>query len=184
MARTPRKKAASTPTPPPQPPEQTLGVPEPGGTGKIYTSPPVKVDFAGSGHRVNRVDLELDGLYHGEASYEGRVFFDNAGANGDTPKTPESGYAGSFYIFAHGGCLGDPGHCAVNAHREPFDFRPGHPLALTRRRVNVTKAIQSIADKKPEITVTIVPVITAANELCDKENVLRFEGMRFVGYNP
>ena len=29
----------------------------------------------------------------------------------------------------------------------------------------------------------MVPVITAANELCDTENVFRCENMRFVGYN-
>ena len=183
MARAPRKKAAAPPPPSP-PAEPTLGLAEPGGTGKIYTSPPVKVDFAGPDHRVNQVDLEIDGIYHGEASYEGRVFLNNANANGDTAPTPENGYAGSFYIFGHGGCLGDPGHCEVRGHREPYDFRPGHPLSLTRRRVNVTKTMQAIAATKPEVTVTIVPMITAANELCDKVNVLRFEGMRFVGYNP
>lgn len=183
MARASGKKAAA-PTPP-QPPPGGLGVYRRGGQGKVYTSPPVNVDFAGPGHRATRVDLELDGVYHGEASYEGRVFLNNPGATADTPRTQESGYAGSFHVFGHGGCLGDPGHCEVNDHnREPRDLRPGHPLTPLKTRINVTKTLQAIAAANAEVSVTIVPVITAANELCDKENVLRFEGMRLVSYNP
>jgi hypothetical protein len=189
MGRTPRKKAAAPAAPrrpaPRGPAPGGAGVYRRGGQGKAYISPPVKVDFAGPGHRFNRVDLELDGVYHGEASYEGRVFLNNPDATADTPRTLESGYAGSFHVFGHGGCLGDPGHCDVNDHnREPLDLRQGHPLTPMKTRVNVTKTLQAIAAGKPEVSVTIVPVITAANELCDKENVLRFEGMRFVSYNP
>jgi hypothetical protein len=184
MARTPRKKAAAAGSRPPAAPAG-LGVAERGGVGKIFTSSPVKVDFAGPGHRVHRVDLEIDGIYHGEASYEGRIFFNNDKATGDTPRSRDEGYAGSFYVFAHGGCLGDPGHCDVNDRdREPYDLRRGHPLKPMKVRVNVTKTLQAIAAAKPEVVITIVPVIAAANELCDKENVLRFEGMRFVGYDP
>jgi len=156
-----------------------------GGTGRIYTSPPVKVDFATPGHRANRIDLELDGLYHGEASFEGRVFLNNTRANAGTPRTMDKGYAGSFYVFGHGGCLGDPGHCEVRDHdREFHDYRSGHMLTPRKTRINVTTTLQAIAREKTEVTVTIVPVITAANELCDQRNVLRFEGMRFISYNP
>jgi len=198
MTRPPRKKAAAPAArrsrsasppqaaPPSQPaPSDSLGVARRGGQGKVHTSPPVRVDFAGPGHRANRVDLELDGVFHGEASFEGRVFLNNPTANADTARTQDQGYAGSFYVFGHGGCLGDPGHCEVRDHdREPLDFRAGHMLTPMKTRVNVTQALQAIASTKPEVSVTIVPVITAANELCDTENVLRFEGMRFVSYNP
>lgn len=179
MTRAPRKSAA--PTPPPV----GLQAARRGGQGRIYTSPRVDVAFAGPGHRANRVDLELDGVFHGEASFEGRVFLNNPAATAETPRTAENGYAGSFHVFGHGGCLGDPGHCEVNDHtREATDFRPGHMLTPTKTRVNVTRAVQAAAATKPEVSVTIVPVITAANELCDKENVLRFAGMRLVSYNP
>src|SRR5437868_12271147 len=66
-----------------------------------YTSPPVPIDFAAGPHRFYRADLEIRGIYHGEASYEGRIFFNNPAANEDTAKTTENGYAGSFYIFGH-----------------------------------------------------------------------------------
>jgi hypothetical protein len=95
---------------------------------KTYTSKPVAIDFAGPEHRFVGADLEIRGIYHGEASYEGRIFFNNPRADDKTPRTPEYGYAGSFHIFGHGGCLGDPGHCDVHEHsREPYDFRPPPP---------------------------------------------------------
>ena len=76
---------------------------------KTFSSQRVPVDFAGPDHRSNRIDLEIYGIFHGEASYEGRIFFNNPNADRNTPKTPENGYAGSFHIFGHGGCLGDVG---------------------------------------------------------------------------
>jgi tyrosinase len=193
MARAPRKQAAPKPPQASAAPQSAaaaarpagLGVARRGGQGKVFTSKPIDASFAGPGHRANQVTLELDGVFHGEASFEGRVFLNNPQATAETPRTQDNGYAGSFHIFGHGGCLGDPGHCEVNDHnREKFDFRPGHMLTPTKTRVDVTRTLQAIARTKPDVSVTIVPVITAANELCDKENVLRFEGMRLVSYNP
>jgi len=58
-----------------------------------------------------------------------------------------------------------PGHCEVDEHgREAFDFRyPPIPLTPARKRVNVTKALQEAAKRAKTVTVTIVPVVTAAN---------------------
>jgi hypothetical protein len=152
---------------------------------KTFSSQPVPIDFAGPDHRSNRIDLEIHGIFHGEASYEGRIFFNNPNADRNTPKTPENGYAGSFHILGHGGCLGDVGHCEVNEDsREPYDFRPPHPLTPAVKRVKVTRMLQDIAKTNKEVVITIVPVVTAANELCDTENVFRCEQMRFVSYNP
>lgn len=164
---------------------RTLGSPVRGaGSGKIYTSKPVAIDFAGPGHRYVRADLEIDGIFHGEASYEGRIFLNNPKADHTTPKTLENGYAGSFYLLGHGGCLGDPGHCEVNeAKREPYDFRPPHPLTPASKRVTVTNALREIAKTTSQVTVTVVPIVTAANELCDTENVFRFGAMKFLTYN-
>jgi tyrosinase len=150
----------------------------------VFTSAPVGIEFAAPGHRLNRADLEIEGVFHGEVSYEGRVFLNNPKADANTPRTLENGYAGSFHIFGHGGCLGDPGHCEVRGHRERYDFRPPHPLTPTRIRVTITKALQEIAKTAKEASVTIVPLITAANELCDTQNVFRCEGMRLVSYDP
>jgi hypothetical protein len=164
---------------------RTLGAPvRPTRPAKSFTARPVAIDFAGPEHRFTRADLEISGIFHAEASYEGRIFLNNPKADDKTPKTLEHGYAGSFHIFGHGGCVGDPGHCEVNEHRrEPYDFRPPHPLTPAKKRVTVTQALRHIARSSREVTITIVPVVTAANELCDTENVFRCENMQFVTYN-
>ncbi len=151
---------------------------------KTYTSKPVSIAFAAPDHRFVRADLEIRGIYHGEASYEGRIFLNNAKADQRTPTSLDYGYAGSFHIFGHGGCLGDPGHCDINEHnREAYDFRPPHPLTPATKRVTVTDALRKIAVSAKEATITVVPVVTATNELCDDQNVFRFEDMRFLTYD-
>lgn len=163
---------------------RTLGAPKRGGAAKPFTSKPVSIDFAGPEHRFYRADIEFDGLYHGEASYEGRVFLNNPKADAATPKTLENGYAGSFYVFGHGGCLGDPGHCEINeTRRESYDFRPPHPLTPALKRVTVTDALREIAKRRKQVTVTVVPVVAAANELCDRDDVFRVRDIRFLTYN-
>ena len=183
--KTPKSSKAAS-AKPPGTAVRTLGVPARGThPAKTFTSKPVPVDFAGPEHRYNRADLVIDGIFHSEASYEGRVFLNNPEADEKTPRTLDQGYAGSFHIFGHGGCLGDPGHCEVNEHnREAYDFRPPHPLTPAKKSVTVTDALRAAAKKGKTVTITIVPVVAAANELCDTDNVFRFGNMQFVTYNP
>jgi len=189
----PPPQPAAPPTPPPAasaaapaPPAGALGVPKRGTRpAKIYTSKPVPIDFAGPEHRYVRSDLEIYGIYHGGPSYEGRVFLNNLKADQTTARTRENGYAGSFYIFGHGGCLGDPGHCEVNEeNREDYDFRAPHPLTPAKKKVTVTDTLREVAKANKTATITVVPIVTATNELCDDVDVFRFETMRFVSYNP
>jgi hypothetical protein len=182
MSRAPRKAPARKQV---APAPRRLGAPKRiGGGAETFTSKPVPIDFASPEHRLTRADLEIDGIYHGEASYEGRIFLNNPTADHTTPRTRESGYAGSFHIFGHGGCLGDPGHCEVNEDgREAHDFRAPHPLTLASKRVTVTDTLRELARSHKEVVITVVPVISAANELCDTKNVFRCENMRFVSYN-
>src|SRR4051812_43189338 len=84
------------------------------GGAKTFTSRPVPIDFAAPDHRFTSADLEINGIFHGEASFEGRIFLNNPKADYTTPRNRENGYAGAFHIFGHGGCLGDPGHCDVD----------------------------------------------------------------------
>jgi hypothetical protein len=173
-----RQPAASRRQPRPSVPTR------PQGPAKTYTSKPVPVDFAGPGHRLNRADLEISGIFHGEGSYEGRIFLNNPGADHNTPCTLDHGYAGSFHIFGHGGCFGDAGHCEVQGHRDAYDFRAPHALTPAKKRVTITDAVLKVARSNQQMTVTIVPVVSAANELCDVHNVFRFEQMRLVTYDP
>ena len=163
-----------------------IGSPKrPTGAAKIFVSKPVPIDFAGPEHRFNRADLEINGIFHGEASYEGRIFFNNPKADASTPRTADNGYAGSFHIFGHGGCFGDVGHCDVEGrHQDSYDFRPPHPLTPAKKRITVTEPLRAAAKTAKQVTVTVVPVATAANDLCDTENVFRCKDMRFVTYDP
>ncbi len=185
MARTRRTPSASTPGGGAPRRTRTLGVPRRGTRpAKVFTSRPVPIDFAGPEHRYVRADLEIDGIFHGEASYEGRIFLNNPEANQSTAKSLSNGYAGSFHIFGHGGCLGDPGHCEVNEdNRDPYDLRNPHPLTPAKKRITVTDALREIAKTAQSVTVTVVPIVTAANELCDTEDVFRCGDMHFVTYN-
>ena len=72
----------------------------------------------------------------------------------------------------------------MNEHaRERYDFRAPHPLTLASKSVTVTDTVRDLARTNKEVTITIVPVITAANELCNTDNVFRCEDMRLVSYN-
>jgi hypothetical protein len=183
MVKTPRK-------PPPAPKQsprhhRALAAPTRGkDPARTFTSRPVAIEFATPEHRFVRADLEISGIFHGEASYEGRIFLNNPKADAKTPKDLAHGYAGSFHIFGHGGCLGDAGHCEVSElNRETYDFRSPHPLTPAKKRVTVTTVLREIAKNSKAVTVTVVPVVTAINELCDAENVFRCENIQFVTYN-
>jgi hypothetical protein len=59
-----------------------------------------------------KTTLVFQGINHAGPSYEGRVFLNNKRANEKTKTTSANGYAGSFFIFGHGGrCYGGSGHC-------------------------------------------------------------------------
>ena len=112
MAKKPRKPPA-TAVPAPQR-RYSLAAPTRGkGPARTFTSRPVPVEFAAPEHRFVRADIEISGIFHGEASYEGRSFLNNPKADAETPKDLAHRYAGSFHIIGHGGCLGDVGESGV-----------------------------------------------------------------------
>jgi hypothetical protein len=120
---------------------------------------------------------------HSGDSFEGRVFLNNAGASLQTPREAESGYAGSFVIFGHGGCAGDEGHCDVPAKtKDPFDSRPLHALTPQTKTVDVGAALQRIYSDGDSVSVTVLPVV-AGPEKTDLQDVLHFSAMRLVTYD-
>ncbi len=109
-----------------------------------------------------RADIEFHGVDHSGASLEARVFVDNADANATTAMEPGQGYVDSFYIFGHGGCFGDDGHCEVpTGPRRPNDLRPQHQLTPMDVRVVATDTLRAAAERPDgtKLTVTVVPVI-------------------------
>jgi hypothetical protein len=131
----------------------------------------------------SRADLEFIGVDHSGASYEARVFLNNPSADENTQTTEESGYAGSFNIFGHGGCFGDVGHCDIIEERDDFDPRPSHPLAPIRKVLIATEAIKKAAAQSANISVTVVPVIKGWTEQCELEDVLKFDHINLVLYD-
>jgi hypothetical protein len=144
------------------------------------TSPEVKIADLGSD--FSRADIEFHGVDHAGASYEGRVYINNADADADTDMTVENGYAGSYYIFGHGGCYGDEGHCDVQP-RHPYDPRPPHELWPTRKVVIATDAIRRAMDAGPTMSITVVPVVRATTpQVPEDEELPKFELVSVITY--
>jgi hypothetical protein len=137
---------------------------------------PLDADFS-------RVDIEFLGVDHSGSSYEGRVYLNNPQAGPDTDRSAEAGYAGSYFIFGHGGCLGDEGHCDV-LPRRLYDHRPGHQLTGARK---VVIAAQPVAQRAlaagEQLTVTVVPLVRAVGPASGwDDEVLKFDAVRIVTY--
>jgi hypothetical protein len=69
-------------------------------------------------------------------------------------------------------------------NREDYDFRSPHPLTPAKKKVTVTDTLREIAKTNKTATITVVPVVTATNELCDDVDVFRFEKMRSSRTTP
>ena len=102
-----------------------------------------------------RADLEFRGVDHSGPSFEARIFLDNRRASADTPRDESEGYAGSFWVFGHGGCFGELGHCDIpEGPRGPFDRRPAHPLTPHFKTVIVTEALKRVLQTSDRETIT------------------------------
>ncbi len=87
------------------------------------------------------------------------MFFNNPAATGETEITGENGYVGAVYVFGHGGCFGDEGHCDVPVSRRAFDHRPPHQLTPAKMWIQVTEAVRQAAQHPEPLVVTVVPVM-------------------------
>ncbi|MDQ1702643.1 MAG: hypothetical protein QOJ46_333 [bacterium] len=144
------------------------------------TSPEISLEDLGA--EFSRADIEFHGLDHSGSSYEGRVYVNNPDADADTDTTEESGYAGSYHIFGHGGCYFDEGHCDVQP-RGPYDPRPPHELWPTRKVVIATEAIRRAVRAGSPLTVTVVPVLCATSDkVPEDEELPKFEMVSVITY--
>jgi tyrosinase len=131
------------------------GEPVPPTEGKKYESEPLSVGALDT--NVYRADIEFYDVDHAGASYEGRVYLNNPDASAETGYDHPS-YAGSYHVFGHGGCLGDPGHCEVKPRR-PYDPRPAHPLTKAKKVVVATDAVKQAIESDSTATVSVVPIV-------------------------
>jgi len=125
-----------------------------------------------------RADLLFYGIDHSGASYEAMVFMDARGVGKDADLEHKA-YVGSFYIFGHGGCFGDIGHCDVHGHDDPFDLRPAHQLEPASRIVNVTDSVQALLER--EVEAAKVTVVARSVGKAPKD-VLAFDTVRLATY--
>jgi tyrosinase len=125
-----------------------------------------------------RADLLFYGLDHSGASYEARVFMDTRGVGRGADATHRA-YVGNFFIFGHGGCFGDVGHCDLPSHGDDFDLRPAHQLEPALRIVTVTEAVQALLERESEAAKVTVVAHTEGNLAND---VLAFDRIRLATY--
>src|SRR5215831_13783759 len=142
-----------------------------------------KVPIADIAPHFSRADLEFIGVDHSGASYEGRVFINNPRAHAGTEATAANGYAGSFYIFGHGGCFGDVGHCDIHRTPDPFDPRPSHPLAPVKKVVIATDAVKRAMQQKADMSLTVVPIVMSWTEKSELDDVLKFDHVNLITYD-
>ena len=150
---------------------------------KPYVSNPIPFDVTKLEKEFSRAELQFHRVDHSGASYEARIFLNNPLATQQTEKTDVNGYVGSFHVFAHGGCFGDVGHCEVRSEKRDYDKRAAHSLTPAFKRVVITEGLKKLAKNISQITVTIVPIIKAGTDMCDYENVLKFERISLVTYD-
>lgn len=135
----------------------------------------------------SRADLEFRGVDHSGPSFEARVYLNNPDAGAETPLTEDTGYAGSFWVFGHGGCFGEAGHCDVpEGPKGPFDRRLPHQLTPQFRTVVITDAFRRVlrADGGSTFTATVVPVVreNPASLVRDTADPLQFESVSLITY--
>jgi hypothetical protein len=127
----------------------------------------------------DRADVVLYDVDHSGESFVGHIYLNNPDADHRTELAEESGYAGSFTIFGHGGCFGEEGHCDLdNEGRSVYDRRPPHPLTGQTITVVVTDALKRIAGRN--VTVTVVPVGLGRRRAA--ADVLRTSRVRLLTY--
>jgi hypothetical protein len=125
-----------------------------------------------------RADLAFYGLDHSGASFEGQVFLDARGVGRDAGPDHRA-YVGSFFIFGHGGCFGDVGHCDIPTERDPFDLRPPHQLEPAVRILTVTEPVVALLGRGVEAVKVTVTARTAGRT---PAKVLAFEKVRLMTY--
>ncbi|HWP32661.1 MAG TPA: hypothetical protein VNL97_02830 [Solirubrobacterales bacterium] len=140
-------------------------------TSKPIELPPANRPFA-------RADLIFHGVDHSGSSFEAQVFLDPRGVGRDAGRDHRA-YVGSFFVFGHGGCFGDVGHCDIPRERDPFDLRPPHQLEPATRILTVTEAVEALLERDAEAAKVTVIARTAARLPAD---VLAFDTVRLATY--
>lgn len=151
-----------------------------------FSANPITLELEAPTERFTRADFHLHGIDHSKASFEGRLFINYPDADESTPTDDQHRYVGSFWVFGHGGCAGDEGHCEVPSERRPFDLRPEHGLTPLSTRVIVTEKLRTLTEPGEPFSLRIVPYVRPENaEALPTElvsNVLSLQRVDLVTY--
>jgi len=129
--------------------------------------------------RFRRADLIVYNIDSRGESYLGRVYLDVPETAVDTSLERETGYAGRFVLFGHGGCVGAPGHCDPSINRDPFDIGPPGGLLPQTKTVRITEALKAFTGDR--VVITIVAVRASSGTLEPADDMV-FNGLRLVTY--
>jgi len=141
-----------------------------------FTSKPIELPPAD--RPFERADLIFYGLDHSGASFEGQVFLDARGVSREADATHRA-YVGSFFIFGHGGCFGDVGHCDIPERVDRFDLRPPHQLLPATRIVTVTEQVRRLVEAGER---TVPGTVVARTPGDRSDEVLQFDTVRLLSY--
>ena len=95
------------------------------------------------------------GVEQGGASFEGLVFLNHPDADAGTERTPEAGYAGSFYVYGYG----DPAPPGIAEARRSEAEGSGPVAPIEKRLRPDERALGAALAGSDELTVTVVPVV-------------------------
>jgi hypothetical protein len=147
-----------------------------------YLSEPLPLSPAVRAGDFSGAQLVFYGVEHAGPSFRALVFFNAPDAGLETPEEAEAGFAGSFVIFGHGGCVGDEGHCEVPAQaKDLFDSRPLHPLTPQTKTVDVGAALKRAQAEGDYLRVTVLALVPG-EEAAELADVLHFSAMRLLTY--
>jgi hypothetical protein len=151
---------------------------------RVYVSKEISLNISKLENEFKRADIEIHNVDHSGFSYEGRVFLNNPKADLKTELKIENGYVGSYYIFVHGGCFGDIGHCDIPKGTRVYDYRPSHHLKPQYKRIIVTDAPKQLGKNTDKFTISIVPVLPGKHSKDDSgKEIIKFEKIGMITYN-
>jgi hypothetical protein len=147
-----------------------------------YVSPALQLPAHSEVSEHDRIDLELRGVDHSAGSYSVRVFVNHPDADAETTMDENAAYAGSFYVFGHGPCLGDEGHCDIRGGPiNPYDYRLPHQLTPQYHRLQITDAVRR-GDGDETFTVTLVAVENRDGQ-ASSSDLMVFTRLSVVAYS-
>ncbi len=117
--------------------QSTRGVPQPDAIFDLGSVP----------ENLQQADLNFVKAEVPRDSFEIRVFFSRERPDRKAVAKAGRGYAGSLYLFGHGACTGDTGHCDVPEVPESATrfilLRPEHHLTPRTLTLDVTEALRA-----------------------------------------